>query len=181
METARVVHVNKDPYDVYVGRGKGPWGNPFRIGDPHPETGRPTTREGAISLHLEWLARGEGRPLLRRLGELEGKTLGCFCAPKGGVTEADEPFVCHGQNLLKLLAWRHKKLDEKRHGNPAATFFEVVRESQRSFRTGDVARTTVASGLTEDEARYLAAELDEEAEATGALARHAARPDTRTR
>jgi hypothetical protein len=112
-----VVHVKKDTYTLYIGRrrgSEGTWGNPFRIGDPHPETGEPTTRSDAVRLHMEWMVRGEGRRLLKRLGELEGEILGCWCAPEGGVTEHDEPYVCHGQNLLKLLAWRRKKLEEKR-------------------------------------------------------------------
>lgn len=47
----RVVHANKDPFEVYVGRGrgsKGTWGNPFRIwdplGDPPPATGQEIRR-----------------------------------------------------------------------------------------------------------------------------------------
>ena len=42
---ARVVHVGEDRFDVYVGRrdpqfpAGSRWGNPFRIGDPHPITG----------------------------------------------------------------------------------------------------------------------------------------------
>ncbi len=111
----RVVHVRKDRYDVYIGRGCGPsskWGNPYRIGDPHPETGRPIARGEGITLFKEWIVRGDGRRLLRDLGELEGKTLACWCAPTGGVTEHD-PLVCHGQVLLKLLSWRRRKISEK--------------------------------------------------------------------
>ena len=107
----RVVHVKKDRFTRWVARGS-KWGNPFRIGDPHPETGQPLSRGEAITLYKDWIVRGEGRWLLRHLGELENEVLGCFCAPKGGVTEHD-PLVCHGQILLKLLAWRRKKLDAK--------------------------------------------------------------------
>lgn len=115
----RVVHATKDPFEVYVGRGRGSaWGNPFRIGDPHPETGEKIRRDDAISLFKEWIVRGvpgygDGRHLLSRLGELEGKTLACWCAPKGGVTEHD-PLVCHAQILLKLVSWRRKKIVERR-------------------------------------------------------------------
>lgn len=107
----RVVHVKRDRYTKWVARGS-KWGNPFRIGDPHPITGRPLMRGEAVSLFLEWILRGEGRWLLRYLGELEGEVLGCFCAPKGGVSEHD-PLICHGQVLLRLLAWRRKKIREK--------------------------------------------------------------------
>ncbi len=108
----RVVHVKKDPFDVWVARGS-KWGNPFRIGDPHPVTGEPLERGEAIPLYKEWIVRGEGRHLLRQLGELEDKVLGCFCAAKGGVSEHD-PLMCHGQILLKLLAWRGEKIRKKR-------------------------------------------------------------------
>lgn len=107
----RVVHVKRGRYTKWVARGS-KWGNPFRIGHPHPVTGEPITREEAVRLYLEWIARGEGRWLLRHLGELEDEVLGCFCAPKGGVSEHD-PLICHGQVLLKLLAWRRKKIHQK--------------------------------------------------------------------
>lgn len=117
VEVGRVVHVNKDPYDIYVGRsGKGntsKWGNPYRIGDPHPVTGEPIRRGEAIGLFKEYVARGEGRRLLKDLGEIDGKTLGCFCAPKGGVG-AHGPLVCHGQILLMLVAWRRGVIAKKR-------------------------------------------------------------------
>ena len=109
----RVVHVRKDPFDLYIGRGRNStWGNPFKIGDPHPESGEPIVRGEAIELYKEWIVRGDGRWLLGHLGELEGATLGCWCAPKGGVTEHD-PLLCHGQVLLKLVSWRRKKISEK--------------------------------------------------------------------
>ncbi len=66
-----------------------------------------------MALYEEWIVSGEGRWLLEYLGELEGKTLACWCAPRGGVTERD-PLACHGQVLLKLLAWRRETVSEKR-------------------------------------------------------------------
>lgn len=123
MGAGRVMHVRKDRYTRYIGRGRGArgtWGNPYRIGAPHPLTGEPMTREDAVHLHMEWMVRGEGRRLLARLGELEGHVLGCWCSPKGGLTEHDEPYACHGQNLLKLLSWRRKKLEEKRAADEEA-------------------------------------------------------------
>jgi hypothetical protein len=83
--------------------------NPFRIG---PDG----TRDEVIEKYKEWIVRGDGRHLLRNLGELEGRTLGCFCAPKGGVTEHD-PLVCHGQVLLKLLEHRRRKIRQKLRDN----------------------------------------------------------------
>jgi hypothetical protein len=77
-----------------------------------PRRGGPIRRRKAEALYKEWIVRGEGRWLLRCLGELERKTLGCFCAPKGGLTEHD-PLVCHGQVLLRLHSWRRKKIAAK--------------------------------------------------------------------
>lgn len=115
-----VVHVKKDPFDVYIGRanrraglGRSAWANPFRIGGPHPDTGEPVTRAEALDLYKEWILRGPGRPLLRRLGELDGKVLGCWCAREGGLG-AHDPLVCHGQILLLLLERRRKKISGKR-------------------------------------------------------------------
>ncbi len=117
MGVGRVVHIKKDPYDIYIGRsGKGTaskWGNPFRIGDPHPKTGTPIQRAEAIRLFKEYVVRGEGLHLLKDLGELDGKTLGCFCAPKGGAG-AHDPLVCHGQILLLLGEHRRRVMERKR-------------------------------------------------------------------
>lgn len=80
----RVVHCKREPYDVYVGRGRGSiWGNPFRVG-------RDGTREQVIIAYERWLLRQPD--LLARLPELRGKTLGCWCAPQ----------PCHADVLLRL-------------------------------------------------------------------------------
>lgn len=104
----KVVHCKKESYDVYIGRGRGSvWGNPFRIG-----ANADGDRDEVIEKYTEWIVRGEGRPLLRRLGELEGKTLGCWCAGHGGLT-ADDELICHGQILLKLLEHRREKIAQR--------------------------------------------------------------------
>jgi ribonuclease HI len=78
---ARVVHCEKEPYDIYIGRG-GKWGNPYEIG---PDM----TRGEAIEKFEDYLDR---RPaLLRQLAGLHGKVLGCHCAPK----------PCHGDVLVR--------------------------------------------------------------------------------
>ena len=54
--------------------------------------GRDGTREQVIARYERWL---RSRPeLLAQLGELEGKTLGCWCAPR----------ACHGDVLARLAA-----------------------------------------------------------------------------
>lgn len=77
-----VVHCKKSPYDVYIGRPS-KWGNPFAIG-------RDGSREEVIVKYRGWLSANPA--LLKRLGELEGKVLGCWCAP----------LPCHGDVLAEL-------------------------------------------------------------------------------
>lgn len=80
--STRVVHCKREQFDVYIGRPS-KWGNPFTIG---PDV----TREQAIELYEEWI---EEQPhLLASLGELRGKTLGCYC----------HPLPCHGDVLAEL-------------------------------------------------------------------------------
>lgn len=85
----RVVHCKREPYDVYIGRGRdpktgvrGPWGNPFRIGHDGD-------RAEVIERYERYLL--ESPHLLASLHELKGKTLGCWCAPQ----------PCHGDVLAR--------------------------------------------------------------------------------
>lgn len=78
----RVVHCKRSNYDVYIGRPS-IWGNPYKIGVDG-------TREEVIAAYENYV---RSRPdLLRRLPEIAGKTLGCWCAPS----------ACHGDVLVKL-------------------------------------------------------------------------------
>lgn len=120
----RVVNVQHDPFDVYVGRwmpryrfrvpenlpklwtgdhvneiAESPLGNPFKVSDHG--------LDGAIREYADWLF---ARPELYVLAEgLRGKTLGCWCAPRGGVTCMDYPYVCHGQ-VVAAIADGHRAL-----------------------------------------------------------------------
>jgi Domain of unknown function (DUF4326) len=98
----RVVNVKLgEPYEVYIGRRMlyrgqhlpaSTWANPFKITAA-------VSREESLRRYRAWLL---GRPeLVARLGELRGKTLACWCAPRGGLGAAD-PLVCHGQVLAAL-------------------------------------------------------------------------------
>jgi Domain of unknown function (DUF4326) len=83
MPSARVVHNQREPFDVYIGRPS-KWGNPFREGEHG-------TRRQVIEKYESWI---RGNPeLLAQLPELKGKVLGCWCHPKS----------CHGDVLVKLL------------------------------------------------------------------------------
>lgn len=78
----RVVHSKRDAYDVYIGRPS-KWGNPFVVG-------KDGSREEVISKYRAWIL--EQPELLRSLWEIEGKVLGCWCAPE----------KCHGDVLVDL-------------------------------------------------------------------------------
>jgi hypothetical protein len=90
----RVVHVRKDPFDVYIGRSfmefaESDWHNPFHI-----ELGC-----GRDCVCDKYEAHVRSRPdLMARLEELRGKTLGCWCKKKGGTGQR-----CHGDTLVKLV------------------------------------------------------------------------------
>jgi hypothetical protein len=70
------------------------WGNPFKL-ENHE-------RDSSLCLYREWVVTGRNPitggkrsqgPLLWKIGELEGKTLGCWCSPE----------ACHGDVLSDLL------------------------------------------------------------------------------
>jgi len=67
---------------VYIGRPS-KWGNPFAIGEDGD-------REEVVAKYRRWILGQVS--LLRDLGEIEGKTLGCWCKPN----------LCHGDILAEL-------------------------------------------------------------------------------
>lgn len=83
----KVVHVKKAAhFDVYIGRANprnrlpaSIWRNPFK--GPR-----------AIERYRKWLMAPAQAWLRKRLPELRGKTLGCWC----------RPLACHGDVLAKL-------------------------------------------------------------------------------
>lgn len=80
-----VVHCRREPCDIYIGRPSR-WGNPFKVD-------RDGSREEVIAKYRTYVL---SRPdLVAALPELQGKVLGCWCAP--------EP--CHG-DVLAVLACR---------------------------------------------------------------------------
>jgi Domain of unknown function (DUF4326) len=97
----RVVHCQKEKYDVYIGRPS-IWGNPFKIG--------PNADRKHVVLDYEMWLLGEGhknfkqeerKMILERLPQLRGKVLGCWC----------KPLECHGDVLAKLAdeEWKRKR------------------------------------------------------------------------
>ena len=80
---------------VYIGREhpllKGisyDWGNPYR---PDPKLSDTDGREKCVNEFREYITNNQ--VLMSRLHELQGKVLGCWCAPSR----------CHGEILLELL------------------------------------------------------------------------------
>lgn len=82
---------------VYVGRGSR-WGNPYRIGDPHPqlgESGRPMSAADVVDLYeLHSGPMGNHELNVDEARELlAGRDLACWC-------RSDSP--CHADVLLQV-------------------------------------------------------------------------------
>lgn len=87
-----VVHCKREPYDVYIGRGRGSqYGNPFSHVDGTLAAFKVATREEAMARYREWVMR-QPQMVERIKNELRGKVLGCWCAPKS----------CHGDVLAEI-------------------------------------------------------------------------------
>lgn len=95
----KVVNLYKNTYDIYIGRaGKGQegyFGNPVVIGKTCLECGK-THLDGGSTLpcYRKYLDRRikNDSTFKRRVQELHGKVLGCFCKPK----------PCHGDVLAEV-------------------------------------------------------------------------------
>lgn len=102
MNAPRVVNLMKSSYDVYCGRtcrghkaetdsrGRNIYANPYKIG-------RDGDRAHVIALHMAlWRLRFAGRRRafwIGKLQALDGKALGCWCAPQ----------ACHCDNYVRLF------------------------------------------------------------------------------
>jgi hypothetical protein len=87
--TTEVVNLYKEPYDVYIGRkGKGQDGY---FGNPHIHGSRDDNIKMFEKYFYDRLKRDP--KFRKRVHELRGKRLGCFCKPKR----------CHGDVIAKYL------------------------------------------------------------------------------
>lgn len=86
-----VVNKHYQEYDVYIGRGS-LLGNPFPINESIGET-----RAVVIEKYRKWLWKEiqKGNINTEYLKSLDGKRLGCFCAPA----------PCHGDVIIKAIEW----------------------------------------------------------------------------
>lgn len=102
MGRTRVVNLDSEPYDVYIGRPghgeDGYFGNPFKLR-------READRERILSLYRNWFYQrlDEDPEFKRRIHKLRGKTLGCFCKPK----------ACHGDVIAHYLNTREAVMSKK--------------------------------------------------------------------
>lgn len=85
----RVVHLNKEPYDVLIDRTT-IWGNPYSHKDNTLAKYKVSSRKESIEKYREYILNND--ELLSKLPELQGKVLGCWCKPKD----------CHGDVLVEL-------------------------------------------------------------------------------
>lgn len=88
----KIVNINKEKYDVYIGRNKnndaGLWGNPWIIG-------RDGSREEVIERYKqEFNKKILDKEFRAEVLKLKNKTLGCFCRPES---------ICHGDVLKEYL------------------------------------------------------------------------------
>lgn len=83
---------------VYVGRGTR-FGNGWRIGDPHPDTGAAMTREDTVVLYAASLANARPETLAIVRDRLAGRDLACWCP----ITDKHGRQVpCHADLLLAV-------------------------------------------------------------------------------
>ena len=85
----KVVNKRVEPFDVYIGRGS-KWGNPFVMKSE-------ADRERVIEQFRKylWEQIEAGVVTKDELRALDGKRLGCFCAPK----------ACHGDVIVAAIEW----------------------------------------------------------------------------
>jgi len=93
MLTRQVVHCKKEKFDVYIGRPS-KWGNPFPLEDE-------SERLEVIEQYRRWILM-QPKLLAVILEELEGKVLGCWCAPK----------PCHGNVLIGIIKGQRFMVDQ---------------------------------------------------------------------
>ena len=101
MGKTRVVNIRKESYDVYIGRaghGKdGYFGNPFRLEAT-------MAKGGTLDCYRKYFYHrlSTDEEFRRRIGELQGKALGCFCKPN----------PCHGDIIKEYLDRMEGRTDE---------------------------------------------------------------------
>ena len=90
----RVVHCQKEPYDILIGRPSR-WGNPFSHLDHSAAEFKVATRDEACDMYFVWLKEqiALGNISKEDILALDKKTLGCYCSPNR----------CHGSEIIKMI------------------------------------------------------------------------------
>lgn len=132
MGKTRVVNIRKESCDVYIGRaghGKdGYFGNPFRL---DAEMARGGTLESYRKYFYHRLSTDE--EFRGRIGELRGKTLGCFCKPN----------PCHGDVIKEYMDRMEGRTDET---GIEKTYWKGVAYPVREIQAGNgIFRVSVES------------------------------------
>jgi len=97
----RVVHCLQEPYDVLIDRTT-IWGNVYSHKEGTLAKYICKTRKESIEKYREYIL--DNPELLGRLGELEGKVLGCWCKD----IDPKKCKPCHGDILVELS---NRKID----------------------------------------------------------------------
>lgn len=131
-----VVHLKRSRYDVRIDRAT-KWGNPYVIGTDG-------TREDVIRKYADWLPTQPH--LMKSLPELQGRVLGCWCAPQ----------ACHGDVLATLAAEATEDEIERvaraicNKVYPATVRYDEM-DSARQDNLMDIARAAIAAMRTADD------------------------------
>jgi len=96
MTKTKVVHCNKDSYDILIDRTT-MWGNPFKIGKDGDRT------DVIVKFDL-WLngkdfvdfKQPKLQKILNNIDQLDGQTIACWCKPR----------ECHGDIYVKFIEYR---------------------------------------------------------------------------
>lgn len=91
-----VVNRRFQEYDVYIGRGS-IWGNPYSHMQGTKAQWTVETRDQAVDSYRKylWQKIKNGEITVDMLIALDGKRLGCYCAPQR----------CHGEIIVAAIEW----------------------------------------------------------------------------
>lgn len=97
-----VVNRHYEEYDVYIGRGS-VWGNPYSHKSGTKAAFKTDTVEQAIEgyKHHLWNQIRSGEITISQLVALDGKRLGCYCAPR----------PCHGYVIQRAVEWAKSQIN----------------------------------------------------------------------